>query len=145
MLSLVSGLWQSHQVGLVAIVILVNWLAAFSLARLMGLIFAGKPQAMTTRAPEPIWLIVVPMAVTAGFTLHLPLVMAQFNLLPVWAEVNQDMALLLTWSSILGAGIGTLFYINRLVQNPAKLVQKSLQNLLAYDFYTPRSIAIPLF
>ncbi|MFM7470598.1 MAG: NAD(P)H-quinone oxidoreductase subunit F [Nodosilinea sp.] len=138
MLSLVSGLWQSHQVGLVAIVILVNWLAAFSLARLMGLIFAGKPQAMTTRAPEPIWLIVVPMAVTAGFTLHLPLVMAQFNLLPVWAEVNQDMALLLTWSSILGAGIGTLFYINRLVQNPAKLVQKSLQNLLAYDFYTPK-------
>lgn len=138
MLSLVSGLWQSHQVGLALIVILVNWMAAFSLARLIGLIFAGKTQAMTTRAPEPIWLIVLPMAITAGFTLHLPLVMDQFHLLPVWAEVNQDMALLLAWSSILGAGIGTLFYVNRLVENPAKLVQKPLQNLLAYDFYTPK-------
>ncbi|MBU6229403.1 MAG: NAD(P)H-quinone oxidoreductase subunit F [Cyanobacteria bacterium REEB459] len=138
MLALVSGLWQSHQVGLAAIVIGVNWLAAFSLARLIGLIFAGKPQSMTTRAPEPIWLIVMPMAITGGFALHLPLVMAQFHLLPAWAEVNQDMVLLLTWSSVLGAGIGTLLYVNRLVQNPARLVQKSLQNLLAYDFYTPK-------
>lgn len=138
MLALVSGLWQSHQVGLAAIVIGVNWLAAFSLARLIGLIFAGKPQSMTTRAPEPIWLIVMPMAITGGFSLHLPLVMAQFHLLPAWAEVNQDMVLLLTWSSVLGAGIGTLLYVNRLVQNPARLVQKSLQNLLAYDFYTPK-------
>jgi NAD(P)H-quinone oxidoreductase subunit 5 len=48
------------------------------------------------------------------------------------------MALLLTWSSILGAAVGTLLYVNRVLENPAKLVQKPLQNLLAYDFYTPK-------
>lgn len=138
MLSLVSGLWNSDRGLLVAIVLLVNWLTAFSLARLIGLIFAGKTQQMTIRAPEPLWLIVLPMAIVAGFTLHLPLVMAQLHLLPAWAEVSQDMALLLTWSSILGAAVGTLLYVNRVVEHPAGLVKKPLQNLLAYDFYTPK-------
>ncbi|PSR17207.1 NAD(P)H-quinone oxidoreductase subunit F [filamentous cyanobacterium CCP3] len=138
MLSLVSGLWDAQRVLLVAIVLLVNWLAAFSLARLIGLIFAGNTQQMTIRAPEPLWLIVLPMAIAAAFTLHLPLVMAQLNLLPVWAEVSKDMALLLTWSSILGAIVGTLLYVNRVVEDPSKLIQKPLQNLLAYDFYTPK-------
>ncbi|MBW4481882.1 MAG: NAD(P)H-quinone oxidoreductase subunit F [Tildeniella torsiva UHER 1998/13D] len=138
MLSLVSGLWDGQRGLLVAIVLLVNWLVAFSLARMIGLVFAGKTQQMTIRSPEPIWLIVLPMAAVAGFTLHLPLVMAQLHLLPAWAEVSQDMALLLTWSSILGAAIGTLLYVNRVVEHPAGLVKKPLQNLLAYDFYTPK-------
>ncbi len=138
MLSLVSGLWDAQRGLLVAIVLLVNWLVAFTLARMVGLIFAGQTQQMTTRSPEPIWLMVLPMAIAAGFTLHLPLVMAQLNLLPAWAEVSQDMALLLTWSSILGAAVGTLLYVNRMVENPAGLIKKPLQNLLAYDFYTPK-------
>jgi NAD(P)H-quinone oxidoreductase subunit 5 len=139
MLALVSGLWDSHRGLLVAIVLLVtNWIAAFSLARLFGLIFAGKTQQMTIRAPEPLWLLVMPMAIMVGFTLHLPLIMAQLNLLPSWAAISQDMALLLTWSSMLGAAVGTLLYVNRVVENPAKLMQKPVQNLLAYDFYTPK-------
>jgi NAD(P)H-quinone oxidoreductase subunit 5 len=48
------------------------------------------------------------------------------------------MALLLTWSTLLGGVIGTLLYVNRVVEHPAKLVQRPLQNLLAYDFYTPK-------
>jgi NAD(P)H-quinone oxidoreductase subunit 5 len=138
MLALVSGLWDSHRGGLVAIVLLVNWLVAFSLARMIGLIFAGKTQQMTIRAPEPLWLMVMPMAIGGALTLHLPLIMGQLNLLPLWAEVSKDMALLLVWSSILGATIGSLLYINRVVENPAKLVQKPIQDLLAYDFYTPK-------
>jgi NAD(P)H-quinone oxidoreductase subunit 5 len=104
---------------LVGIVLLVNWIAAFSLARMFGLIFAGKTQQMTIRAPEPLWLLVVPMTIGLGFTLHLPLIMAQLNLLPAWADVSKDMALLLTWSSILGAAVGTLLYVNRVIENPA--------------------------
>jgi NAD(P)H-quinone oxidoreductase subunit 5 len=138
MLSLVTGLWNDNRGLLVAIVLVVNWIAAFSLARLFGLIFAGKTQQMTIRAPEPLWLLVVPMMVGLGFTLHLPLIMAQLNLLPAWAVVSKDMALLLTWSSILGAAIGTLLYVNRVIENPAKLIQKPVQDLLAYDFYTPK-------
>ncbi|HIK44476.1 MAG TPA: NAD(P)H-quinone oxidoreductase subunit F [Leptolyngbyaceae cyanobacterium M65_K2018_010] len=137
-LSLLSGLWDSHRGGLVAIVLIVNWLAAFSLARMIGLIFAGPTQQMTIRAPEPLWLLVMPMTLGAGFALHLPLILAGLGLLPTWVNLSKDMALLLTWSSILGAALGTLLYVNRVVENPARLIQKPVQNLLAYDFYTPK-------
>jgi len=138
MLSFMTGLWNDHRGLLVAVVLVVNWIAAFSLARMFGLIFAGKTQQMTIRAPEPLWLLVVPMTIGLGFTLHLPLMMSQLSLLPAWADVSQDMALLLTWSSILGAAVGILLYVNRVLENPAKLVQKPVQDLLAYDFYTPK-------
>jgi len=138
MLSFMTGLWNDHRGLLVAVVLVVNWIAAFSLARMFGLIFAGKTQQMTIRAPEPLWLLVVPMTIGLGFTLHLPLMMSQLSLLPAWADVSQDMALLLTWSSILGAAVGILLYVNRVLETPAKLVQKPVQDLLAYDFYTPK-------
>lgn len=138
LLSLVSGLWQQQQGLLVGLVLIVNWLAAFSLARLFGLIFAGARQPMTIRCPEPIWLIVLPMTLSLGFTLHLPLIMAQLDLLPTWAELSKDMALLLTWSSILGFAIGILLYVNRVIEHPAHLIYKPIQNLFAYDFYTPK-------
>jgi NAD(P)H-quinone oxidoreductase subunit 5 len=137
LLSLASSLWRSQQGLLVLVVLAVNGLAAFSLARLVGLVFAGQPQAMTVRSPEPIWLIVLPSAIAAGFTLHLPLLLAQFNLLPSWASLNTDLALLLTWSSLSGLGIGSILYINRALEHPGNLIKKPLQNLLAYDFYTP--------
>ncbi|MDG2991599.1 NAD(P)H-quinone oxidoreductase subunit F [Candidatus Synechococcus calcipolaris G9] len=138
MLSLASQLWQDHHGLLVGIILIVNWVAAFSLARLFGLIFAGQSQQMTVRCPEPLWLIVLPMTLGLGLILHLPLIMAQLHLLPTWAALSKDMALLLTWSSILGFAIGILLYVNRIFQQPAKLIHQPIQNLLAYDFYTPK-------
>ena len=138
MLELVSGLWDSHRGLLAAIVVVVNWFVAFSLARMLGLIFAGKPKQMTIRAPEPLWLIVVPMTVGLGLTLHLPLIMSKLNLLPSWATMSQDMALVLSWASLVGFAIGSALYINRVVLDPSKLVQQPVQRLLANDFYTTK-------
>jgi NAD(P)H-quinone oxidoreductase subunit 5 len=138
LLELLTGLWNAHQVALVAMVLAVNWIVAFSLARMFGLIFAGPTQQMTIRAPEPLWLIVLPMTFGLGFTLHLPLILSAVGLLPAWADMNKDMALALAWSSALGFGIGAVLYIGRRMANPGKLVPAGLQNLLAFDFYTPR-------
>lgn len=144
MLKLTTGLWQSNHGLLVGVVLLVNWGAAFSLARMLGLIFAGKPQQMSIRAPEPIWLMVVPMTLGLGFILHLPLILSTLNLLPSWAEMNQEMALLLIWASILGAAVGTLLYGIRILENPGQMIQSPIRNLLAYDFYTPRLYRITI-
>ncbi|MDB9526124.1 NAD(P)H-quinone oxidoreductase subunit F [Oscillatoria sp. CS-180] len=138
MLKLVTGLWVNHQVALVAITLAVNWIVAFSLARAFGLIFAGEADQMTIRAPEPLWLLVMPMMITAGFTLHLPLILKALGLLPVWSDLNKDMALALIWASILGFGVGAVLYIGRQISVPGKLVPESIQSLLAFDFYTPR-------
>lgn len=138
LLELVTEMWANHQVVLTGIVLAVNWIVAFSLARVFGLIFAGESNQMTIRSPEPIWLMVVPMTLCVGFTLHLPLILSSVGLLPHWVALNKDMALALTWSSMLGFGVGTVLYISRKVSNPEKLVPAGVQKLLAFDFYTPR-------
>jgi NAD(P)H-quinone oxidoreductase subunit 5 len=34
--------------------------------------------------------------------------------------------------------MGFVFYVGRMKENPANLMQRSLRNLFAYDFYTPK-------
>jgi NAD(P)H-quinone oxidoreductase subunit 5 len=136
LLKLADGLWISHP-WLVSIVLLVNGLTAFSVTREFGLIFAGQPKQMTQRAPENFWLITLPMMVLLGFTLHLPLILQSLALLPSWASFNKDVALLLVWSSLLGCGLGAVVYINQTIAKPIQLPWRGLQDLFAYDFYTP--------
>jgi NAD(P)H-quinone oxidoreductase subunit 5 len=115
----------------------VNALTAFSLTREFGLIFGGQPKQMSQRSPEVHWPMVLPMTVLLGFTLHLPLVLQSLSLLPTWATLNKDVALLLIWSSIFGCSIGGIIYLGNAVSKPVRLPWKPLQDLLAYDFYTP--------
>ncbi|MBD3885244.1 NAD(P)H-quinone oxidoreductase subunit F [Phormidium tenue FACHB-886] len=137
MLKLADGLWET-QPWLVGILLLINGLAAFSLTRTFGLMFAGKPNPMTVRSPENLWAVTLPMTALAGFTLHVPMILQSLSLLPAWADLSKDVALLLTWSSIFGFSIGGVIYIGNFVAKPIRLPWQPLQNLLAYDFYTPR-------
>jgi len=133
---LADGLWETHPT-LVGIVIFVNALTAFSLTREFALIFGGKPKQMSERSPEAIWLMVLPMMILSGFVLHLPLVLQSLSLLPDWATLNKDVALLLIWSSIFGCSISSIIYLGN-IPKPIRLPWQGLQNLFAYDFYTPQ-------
>jgi len=139
---LADGLWATHPI-LVAIVIVVNALTAFSLTREFGLIFGGKPKQMSERSPEAIWLMVLPMVILSGFVLHLPLVLQSLSLLPDWATLNKDVALLLIWSSIFGCSISSIIYLGN-IPKPIRLPWQGLQNLFAYDFYTPKLYKITI-
>lgn len=136
LLKLADGLWGTHP-WLVGIIVFVNSLTAFSLTREFALIFGGKPKQMSERSPEAIWLMVVPMMILFGFVLHLPLVLESLSLLPSWATLNKDVALLLIWSSIFGCSISGVIYLGN-IPKPIRLPWQGLQNLLAYDFYTPK-------
>ncbi|MEA5550500.1 NAD(P)H-quinone oxidoreductase subunit F [Anabaena cylindrica UHCC 0172] len=136
LVKLADGLWET-QPWLVGIIIAVNGLTAFSLTREFGLIFGGKAKQMSERSPEVIWLMVLPMMVLFGFVLHLPLVLQSLSLLPNWAILNKDVVLLLIWSSIFGCSIGGVIYLGNIAK-PIRLPWQGLQNLLAYDFYTPK-------
>ncbi len=137
LLKLIDGLWGTHPL-LVVVVLLVNSLTAFSLTREFGLIFGGKPTPMTVRAPEVLWPMIIPMTLAMGVALHLPLILQTLNLLPDWAVLNKDAALVLTWSSILGLSLGAVVYLNPSIQKPIQLPVPSVQKLLAADFYTPQ-------
>ncbi|MGM3304676.1 NAD(P)H-quinone oxidoreductase subunit F [Anabaena sp. WFMT] len=136
LVKLADGLWET-QPWLVGIIIAVNGLTAFSLTREFALIFGGKAKQMSERSPEVIWLMVLPMMVLFGFVLHLPLVLQSLSLLPDWAILNKDVVLLLIWSSIFGCSIGGVIYLGNIAK-PIRLPWQGLQDLLAYDFYTPK-------
>ncbi|AFZ59879.1 NAD(P)H-quinone oxidoreductase subunit F [Anabaena cylindrica FACHB-243] len=136
LVKLADGLWET-QPWLVGIIIAVNGLTAFSLTREFSLIFGGKAKQMSERSPEVIWLMVLPMMVLFGFVLHLPLVLQSLSLLPDWAILNKDVVLLLIWSSIFGCSISGVIYLGNIAK-PIRLPWKGLQDLLAYDFYTPK-------
>jgi NAD(P)H-quinone oxidoreductase subunit 5 len=137
LLKLLDGLWGTHPL-LVGVVLLVNALTAFSLTREFGLIFGGKPKPMTVRGPEVLWPMVIPMTLALGVALHLPLILQTLHLLPDWAVLNKDAALVLTWSSILGLSLGAVVYLSPFIQKPVKLPVQAVQELLAADFYTPQ-------
>ena len=136
LLNLADTLW-AVQPWLVGLVLLVNALTAFSLVRIFSLIFGGKPKQMTGRSPEALWLLVLPMTLLLGFTLHLPLVLESVALLPNWGNLNKDVAMLLFWSSVFGCTLSGVIYLGNALPKPVQLPSKALQNLFAYDFYTP--------
>ncbi|UBF27696.1 NAD(P)H-quinone oxidoreductase subunit F [Kovacikia minuta CCNUW1] len=138
LLKLMDGLAESQHPWLVGVVLMVNALTAFGLTRVFSLTFGGKPKQMTERSPEVHWPMILPMTVLLGFTLHLPLVLQSLSLLPNWAELNKDMALLLIWSSIFGCSLGAIVYLSNAVKKPIQFPWKAMQDLISYDFYTPK-------
>ncbi len=137
LMELADDLWVTEP-WLVGVILLVNALTAFSLTREFCLLFGGKSQPMSQRSPEVHWPMVLPMVILLSFVLHLPLVLQSLSLLPSWASLNKDVALLLAWSSIFGCCIGAVVYLSDFIPKPIRLPFKGLQDLLAYDFYTPK-------
>jgi NAD(P)H-quinone oxidoreductase subunit 5 len=137
LLKLASGFWET-QPWLVGLIITVNALTAFSLTREFSSIFGGKPKQMSVRSPEVSWQMALPMIILMIFAIHQPLVLQSLSLLPQWADLNKDVALLLMWSSIFGCSISAVIYLSDIIPKPIRLPVKPLQDLLSYDFYTPK-------
>jgi NAD(P)H-quinone oxidoreductase subunit 5 len=137
MLRLLDGLWTT-QPWLVGLLVLVNTLASFSLARVFCMVWGGNSKPMTARSPEVFWPMIIPAMTAMGFTLHLPHILAALSLLPTWAGLNHEAALLLTGSSVLGFLSAGLIYLSPTIPKPVKLPLPGLQDLFAYDFYTPK-------
>ena len=137
LLKLADGLWVK-QPWLVFVVIAVNALTAFSLTREFCSIFGGKPKQMSERSPEVTWQMALPMIILLSFNLHLPLVLQSLSLLPSWASLNKDIALLLILSSVFGCSISSVIYLGNLIPKPVRFPVLALQDLLANDFYTPK-------
>ncbi|MGF1493387.1 MAG: NAD(P)H-quinone oxidoreductase subunit F [Microcoleaceae cyanobacterium] len=136
--ALIENLWET-QPAIVAMLLLVNGLTAFSLIREFGLIFTGQPQQMTVRSPEGLWALVLPMTFLAGFCLHVPLFLQQWGLIPDWADLNLAVAGLLMLSSVVGFGLGALIYCtDQWTTPPVKFLPSAVQDFFAYDFYTAK-------
>ncbi len=146
----VNGFW-TVPLWLILVLLLVNCLTALNLTRIFGLVFAGKSQQKTRRAPEVAWLMAVPMVAMIIVTLLVPMMLQQWQLLLSWnaplfevpasgfAEIlRQATVPLLLISGLIGVAIGGAIYLYGIGSKPFKLPWKGLQDLLAYDFYIDR-------
>ncbi|WP_377475437.1 MAG: NAD(P)H-quinone oxidoreductase subunit F [Microcoleus anatoxicus] len=133
---LASGLWETHPL-LLGIVLFVNGVTAFGLVRVFGLVFGGKPKQMTERSPEVHWPFILPMMILMGFTLHVPHLLAAWQLLPV-ASLNYTTTGLLVLSTAIGIGTGAFVYLNEKWEKPVRIGSEALQDFFAYDFYTAK-------
>lgn len=134
---LISHLWEQHP-ALAELLLLLNGLIAFSLMRVFGLIWGGMPKQMTTRAVEPLWLIVLPMTFLAGVALHTPQILNSLGLITNWQDLINANSLTLLGSSVLGLTAGGYLYLNNEIAKPIQLPWLGLQKFLANDFYTPK-------
>lgn len=155
----VDGFW-TIPLWLILVLLLVNCLTALSLTRVFGLVFAGKPQQKTRRAPEVPWPMALPMVAMIILTLLVPIMLQQWQLLLSWtaplvevpaigfAEIlRQATVPLLVISGLVGVGIGGRIYLLGMGSKPYKLPWKGLQDLFAYDFYIDRiyNLTVVLF
>ena len=134
LLELADYLWEVQPI-LVGVMLIVDFLTAFSMIRTFSLIFAGQPKEMTVRSSEVLWTMILPMMILTGVSLHLPFILQQFNLLPSWENLDQKLALLLITSSSLGLGLSAILYLPQRQKKPVDFVPGSFQQLLANDLY----------
>jgi NAD(P)H-quinone oxidoreductase subunit 5 len=137
MVDLISHLWDKNP-ALAELILVINGLIAFSLMRVFGLIWGGKPKQMTERSVEPLWLIVLPMTIMAGIVLHVPQMLTAWGVITDWNLLFSSNALLLLSSSVAGLATGGYLYLNQQVPKPVTLPWQSLQSFFANDFYTPK-------
>ncbi|NJR23432.1 MAG: NAD(P)H-quinone oxidoreductase subunit F [Richelia sp. CSU_2_1] len=131
-----SGLAKTNPF-LLGIVLFVNGVTAFGLVRVFSLVFGGKPKQMTERSPEVAWPFILPMMVLMGFTLHVPHLLAAWQVLP-WATLNYTAIGLLVGSTAIGIGAGAFIYLNEKWEKPVRIGSQALQDFFAYDFYTAK-------
>jgi len=146
----VSGFW-SLPPWLAVLLLLVNFLTALGLTRVFGLVFAGETQPKTRRAPEVLWPMALPMVAMTIVTLLVPMMLQQWQLLLSWSAplVEVPASGIAAWidritfplaiaSGGLGVAVGASIYLYGPAREPYKLPWKSVQDLLAYDFYIDR-------
>ncbi|MFM6056865.1 MAG: NAD(P)H-quinone oxidoreductase subunit F, partial [Microcystis aeruginosa] len=119
---------------LLLVLLLVNALTAFSVTREFCVFFGGKIKPMTLRSPEALWPLVIPMTVTMGFAIHVPILLAQWHLLP--SNLNLGVAFLLVLSTAGGVIPAAYIYLNENISKPIVFQPKALQDFFANDLYT---------
>ncbi|BAZ41137.1 NADH dehydrogenase subunit 5 [Calothrix sp. NIES-4101] len=122
----------------IGILVLVNGLTALNLTRIFRLVFWGKPQQKTRRAPEVGWQMAVPMVSLTVANLLVPLMLQQWYLLPAWESVNWYVLILLVSSTSLGLIIGSTIHLHKAWSRSTVFLWRFIQDLLGYDFYIDR-------
>jgi NAD(P)H-quinone oxidoreductase subunit 5 len=121
-----------------AVLLLTNALTVLNLTRVYRAVFLGAPHPKTKRTPEVNWLMALPMVSLSVLVVLTPLVMVRFDPVAGIANFSIGTTVLVVASSLGGLLIGSLIRLDRFWSRSALKPLRTLQDLLAADFYTDR-------
>jgi NAD(P)H-quinone oxidoreductase subunit 5 len=139
--------WFNGNLGvtwwLLTILLIVNFVNAVNFMRVFRLVFLGKPQQKSRRAPEVPWQMAVPMVALTIITLSAPFLPLNYSLwlsslTPIinntTAVANYGLPLIMA-SGAVGCLLGAFIPLRRAWNRPVQKSIRVIQDLLAYDFY----------
>ena len=128
---------QDSAPGFALVFLLTNLLTATNSTRVYRSLFLGKPLPKTKRAPEVNWLMALPMVSLSVIVLLLPAMMQRIDPVPGIASFSLPVAGAVSVSGLIGVVIGALIPLDQFWSRSTTPWIRTLQDLLAYDFYTP--------
>jgi NAD(P)H-quinone oxidoreductase subunit 5 len=120
------------------IFLLTNLLTAANLTRVFRGVFLGSPLPKTRRCPEVNWLMAMPMVSLTVVVLLTPLLMQRIDPIPGINSFPLLVAVGVSVSGALGVLLGVWLPLDQLRFRSRIQAIGSLQDLLAFDFYTDR-------
>lgn len=136
-----NGDWQVNWF-LLALLAFVNLFSALNLTRVFRLVFLGKPQPKTRRAPEVPWPMAVPMVSLIILTLLAPIAPLDWSFwlspappLGLVSPLTQNAMPLLMAAGITGILLGSFLPLGRNLSRSNRLPVRFIQDLFAYDVY----------
>ncbi|MFM8525730.1 MAG: NAD(P)H-quinone oxidoreductase subunit F [Cyanobacteriota bacterium] len=119
------------------IYLITNLFTAANVVRVFRSVFLGQPMPKTRRAPEVIFWMALPMVSLAVIVLLLPWIMQRIDPVPGIAAFPPLVTALVAGSGLVGVVLGCLLPQDRFWSRSRQPGLRLIQDLLAYDFYTP--------
>jgi NAD(P)H-quinone oxidoreductase subunit 5 len=121
-----------------AVLLFTNLLTALNLTRVYRRVFLGRAMPKTRRTPEVNWLMALPMVSLTVLVLLTPLLIARLDPVPGIASFSWPVAAAVAGSGLVGVAIGAILPLDQFRSRASVQPLRSLQDLLAFDFYTER-------
>ncbi len=134
---LVDGL-RGDQPLFAAVVLLTCGLTSFNLVRVYRQVFLDVPHPKTRRAPEVNWLMALPMVSLMVIVLIAPLATLRSGMMQGLPAISPLAAGLVVAFSLSGVVAGSVIRLDRFWSRSVLRPLRTLQDLLAFDFYTDR-------
>ena len=128
---------RSQAPAFALVFLLTNLLAAVNVTRVYRSVFLGPVLPKTKRAPEANWLMALPMVSLSVLVVLLPWIMQRIDRVPGIAAFPLPVGLAVAGSGLLGLLIGSVVHLDQFWARSTQPTMRVLQDLLAYDFYTP--------
>jgi NAD(P)H-quinone oxidoreductase subunit 5 len=122
---------------LAGVFLLTNLLTTANVIRVLRSLFGGAPLPKTRRAPECNWLMALPMVSLTVVVLLVPLIMQRIDPVPGIAAFPTSVGVAVLLSGGAGVLVGCLLPKDEFWSRSRQPVVRVVQDLLAYDFYTP--------